>query len=163
MIRSLRQRHRRLAVALGIFLPVAFAVGIAARKPVPAVAELPAALVATPQKFEAVVWERADLFAKTPVRVRLVREQTGAGRFAIALAAAKDFARPDLIVCWTAGNPNLTDALPDKAILLGPFGSGALPLPDETATSNGALVLYSLANGEIVDVSKPIRFNDSTQ
>lgn len=155
MIRPLRQRHRHMVIALGILLPVAFAVGIAARKPVPVVSELPAALTGAPQKFAAVVWERGDLFTKTPVHVRLLRGQGGVGRFGIGLSAAKDFVKPDLIVYWVAGNPVVTDGPPADAILLGTFGA-TLPLPDESAKSSGSLILFSLADNEIVDVSKPV-------
>ena len=156
MIHSLRQQHRRTFLALGIFLPVAFVVGIAARKSVPTVAELPAALAATPQKFEAVEWERADLFSKSPVQVRLLRKQKSSGQFAVSFSAAKDFVPPDLIVYWVTANSSVTNTLPANAILLGTFSAAALPLSDEIVKSNGALILYSLANGEIVEVSKPI-------
>src|SRR5438105_1969976 len=67
MIRPLRQRHRRIVIVLGIFLPVAFVAGVAARKPVPGMASLPPGLVAPPQKFSAIGWERTDLFTKTPI------------------------------------------------------------------------------------------------
>ena len=163
MIRSLRQQHRRTFIALGIFLPIAFAVGLTARQRVPTVAELPAALAATSQKFAAVEWERTDLFAKSPVQVRLLREQKDAGRFAIAFSAAKDFVKPDLIVYWVAGNQSTTDTFPANAILLGSFSATALPLSDEVSKSNGALILYSLADNEIVAASKPVRFNDSAK
>ncbi|MEY4918535.1 MAG: hypothetical protein RL616_2448 [Verrucomicrobiota bacterium] len=162
MIRSLRQRHRRIAIVLGMFLSVAFAVGLAARKPMPLEKELPAAFTA-PRQFEKVGWQRADLFAKSPVQVRLLRGKNGAGKFAAALSAANDFTKPDLLVYWVSGNPNLTNTLPDNAILLGVFNSPALPLPDAAAESSGVLVLYGLADNEIVDVSKAIRFNDSTE
>ena len=163
MIYPLRQRHRRIVIALGIFLPIVFVIGIAARKPAPTVAKLPAGLTATSQQFDAVEWKRADLFAKTPIEVYLLREQKSSGRFGIEFSAAKEFVKPDLIVYWVAGNPNMTDTLPDNAILLGAFSSTALPLSDEVAKSNGVLVLYSLADNEIADVSKPIQFNGSTK
>jgi len=51
MIRSLRQRHRRVVIALGAFLPIAFAVGIAARKSVPSMTSLPTELVGSPRTF----------------------------------------------------------------------------------------------------------------
>lgn len=156
MIRPLRQRHRRMIIVLGVFLPVAFAVGIAARKPVPGMNSLPKELVASPQKFAVTEWERADLFAKTPIQVRLLRENAGKGGFAVEFSASKDFVKPDLIVYWVAGNSNLTDKLPDNARLLGAFNSSvALSLPPATATGSGVLVLYSLADQEIVEVSKP--------
>ena len=156
MIRPLRQRHRHMVVALGVFLPVALAVGIAARKPVPGVTSLPKELVASPREFAATEWERADLFTKTPIQVRLLRESTGAGRFAVAFSAAKDFVKPDLIVYWVAGISNITDTLPENSRLLGVFNSSvALALPSDALPGSGVLVLYSLAVQEIVDVSKP--------
>jgi len=156
MIHSLRQRHRRIVLVLGVFLPIAFVMGVAARKPAPTVAKLPAALTATSQQFEAVEWKRADLFAKTPIEVHLLREQKSSGRFGIKFSAAQDFVKPDLIVYWVAGNPDMTDTLPDNAILLGSFSSATLPLPDEVAKSNGEFVLFSLADNQIVDVSQPV-------
>jgi hypothetical protein len=162
MIHRLRQHHGRMLIALGIFLPVMFAIGICARKPMPKTTELPPTLAATTQTFEAVFWKNADVFAKAPIQVRLLREQQGAGRFAISFSSAQDFAKPDLIVYWVTGSPSITNTLPDDAILLGTCNTTALPLPDDVAKSSGALVLYSLADNEIVDVSKLIRFNDFT-
>jgi hypothetical protein len=53
--------------------------------------------------------------------------------------------------------------LPGNAQLLGAFNSSsALVLPAEAATQTGVLILYSLADNEIVDVSKPIRVNEVT-
>jgi len=156
MIYSLRLRHRRMVIVLGVILPAAFAVGIAARKPVPSIEQLPTGLVASPQNFAATEWERSDLFVITPTQVRLLRESVGAGRFAVEFSAAKDFVKPDLIVYWVAGNPNITDTLPDRARLLGAFSSSvALPLSPDAGAGSGVLILYSLADQEVVEVSKP--------
>ena len=156
MIRPLRQLHRHTMVALGIFLPIVFALGIAARKPVPSMDSLPANLVALPQKFAETEWERADLFVKSPIRVRLLREESSRGRFAVEFSAPKDFVKPDLMVYWVASDSNVTDALPDAAQLLGAFSSSSpLALPENLTMQNGALLLYSLADNEIVEVSKP--------
>jgi len=38
-----------------------------------------------------------------------------------------------------------------------------LPLPVEAASTSGVLVLFSLADNEIVDISKPIQFNQPTR
>lgn len=158
MIRPLRQRHRRMAAVIGVLLPVAFAAGIAARKPAPTVATLPTALARTAQHFEALEWERADLFTKTPIQIRLLRESASMGHFAVMLAVAKDFVKPDLIVYWVAGSPSITDMLPNNARLLGALSSSvALSLPPDAASGSGVLILYSLADQELVEVSKPFR------
>ncbi len=156
MIRALRQRHCRMVIVLGVVLPIAFSVGIAARKPVPDMISLPKELVTSRQKFAATEWERADLFTKTPIQVRLLRESAGAGHFAVEFSAAKDFVKPDLIVYWVTGSQNITDTLPENAWLLGTFNSSvALSLSPDAEPGSGVLVLYSLADQEIVEVSKP--------
>src|SRR6266550_2358886 len=156
MISPLRQQHRRMVIVLGVFLPIAFLIGIPARKSVPGMTSLPQELVASPQKFAVTEWERADLFTKTPIQVRLLRESAGASHFAVEFSAAKDFVKPDLIVYSIAGNPKITDMLPDNARLLGAFNSSvALPLSPDAGPGSGVLVLYSLADQEVVEVSKP--------
>jgi hypothetical protein len=159
MIRPLRQRHCRIFLALGIFLPVAFVVGIAARKPLPEVNSLPNEIAPATASFAAEVWSRADLFPQSPVRIRLRRAQIGTGKFAVTLSAVNDFVKPDLLVYWLAGNPNVTNALPDNAILLGAFNAPQLLLPAAAEKTGGLLVLYSLADNEIADVSKPIHLD----
>lgn len=144
--------------ALGIVLPVAFVAGIALRKTVPLRAEKN--WVTELREAEKLVWERGDPFSKIPVRVRLLR---GPAWQRIGFSADRGFAKPDLLVYWAAGNPTIGETLPANAQLLGPFNpSVTLQLPDE-ASSGGVLVLYSLADHEIVDVSKPTRFNDPSQ
>jgi len=146
MIRPLRQRHHRIVIALGVLLPVAFALGIAARQPVPNMDSLPANLVAMPQKSEVTEWERA---------VRFLREQNNTGRFAVGFSAPKNFVKPDLMVYWIAGDAKISDTLPNAAQLLGAFrSSSALALPENLTMQNGMLVLYSLADNEIFGVSK---------
>ena len=159
MIRPLRQRHLRAFSVLGVALPVAFIVGIAARKPVPTSDSLPNEFSNQQRQFTANQWTRDGLFSKTPIRVALVRERTGAGQFAVELSAPKDFAKPDLLVYWIAGSPTVSDAIPDNAVLLGAFdGSKPLPFPTSSPASNGTLILYSLVDHEVVDVSKHISF-----
>jgi hypothetical protein len=160
MILPLRQRHRRVFAVLGVLLPLAFVFGIAARRTVPNAATLPPELSLWAQHFAATDYERDDLFSKSPVQVRLWREQ-GTGRLAVELNAASDFLKPDLLVYWSAGQP-AGDALPPNASLLGAFVAGPLALPEEASVSDGSLILFSLADQEIVDVSKPVRFNAST-
>ena len=157
MIRPLRQRHRRMVVGLGVLLPIAFAVGIVARKPVPVAASLPAALVQPSPAFAAAEWDRSDLFAKAHIKIQLLRESADSRRLAVKFFADNNFVKPDLIAYWIAGEAPVTDSVPDSAQLLGGFAQAeALPLPDDAAMRGGRLVLYSLADQEIVDVSKPL-------
>ena len=155
MIRPLRQRHRRMFIVLGVALPVALVAGIAARKPVPVTPSLPGGIVGEPVQFAATQWSRNDLFARQAIQVVLVRERVGAGRLAIKLSAPEDFAKPDLLVYWVAGNSTVSDTIPDDAFLLGSFnGPGPLPLPPGVSPSSGRLILYSLADHDVVDLSK---------
>jgi hypothetical protein len=163
MILALRQRHRRMFAVIGILVPFAFAIGIAARKPVPSVATLPTGLKTSERQFSSTEWERGDLFTKSSIQVRLLRESAGVGQFAISFAAPKDFVRPDLIVYWVEGNPPIADTLPDSASLLGSFCSPALVLPTEASKANGVIVLYSMADNEIVDMSKPLSISSEGQ
>lgn len=163
MIRPLRQRHYHAFVVIGFLLPIVFAFGIVARKPFPTMEALPDGLFVAAQKFPVPLWKRTDVFAKSPIQVQLLGESDQGKSLAVAFSAAKDyFIKPDLMVYWIAGQPSISDKLPAEAKLLGGFDSGDLPLPLEAAATNGVLVLYSLADNEIVDISQPIRFNDST-
>jgi hypothetical protein len=157
MILPLRQRHRRIAISLGVVLPILFIAGIAARKPVPSMPSLPSETGTFAPGPATRVWARSDLFAKTAVQVRLVRENVANGRAALEFSATRDLVKPDLIVYWIAGNPKVIETLPDNALLLGAFSSPSLLLPPKVSTESGVLVLYSLANNEIVDVSKPLQ------
>src|SRR5690349_21830035 len=154
MVLPLRQCHRRIVIAMGVILPVALTLGVAARKPAPTVTSLPANL-ATPEISSATtVWDRSDLFAKAAIQVRLLRDNTNGSRFSLKFSAAKDFVKPDLLVYWIPEDSKGVNSLPESALLLGSFHSASLVLPAEAAVHPGVLVLYSLANGEIVGVSK---------
>jgi hypothetical protein len=160
MIHSLRQYHRRTVLALGVFLPVAFILGITVRKPLPAMEATPAALVRVPQNFTVTEWQRPGLFPKSPVETSLLRASANGGGWALSFVAARDFVQPDLLVYGVPGDVAVTDSLPGDAVLLGGFSSPALPLPAALAATNGVIILYSLANGGIVDVSRPIQFSN---
>lgn len=158
MIRPLRQYHRRAFIALGLFLPVVFALGIAVRKPVPTMA--PAAVLKAPAEFTVTLPDQPGLFSKAPVQVHLLQASTDPHRLAVSFKAAPDFVEPDLLVYGIPGSLTATDSLAGNAILLGRFATPVLPLPDSLTQTNGMLLLYSLANQEMVDVSKPIQFKD---
>ena len=157
MIRLLRQRHRRMVIALALALPIGFSIGIAARRPVPSMASLPGELRTFSRGSAATVWERSDLFVNAPIQARLLRESGKSGRFALELSAPRDFVKPDLIVYWVADGSKLTEALPNNALLLGAFSLAVFTLPGNMPSEDGSLVLYSLANNETEAVSKPLR------
>ena len=75
MILSLRQRHRRIFMVIGVMLPLLFVVGMVARRAVPQPASLPPELTSETVTFTATDYERGDLFEKSSVQVRLWREQ----------------------------------------------------------------------------------------
>lgn len=158
MILPLRQRHRLIFAVLGVLLPVAFAVGIAARKTATPAETLPPELSSQTQTFTATDQERNDLFAKSGVKVRRWQD-LNARKLGIGLVAPKEFVKPDLIVYWLPGQQEISDHVPADATLLGSFVSTVLPLPAEAAEKEGALILFSLADQEIVDVSKQVRFS----
>jgi hypothetical protein len=161
MITSLRQRHRRMFALIGVLLPLAFVAGIVARRTVPATSMLPPELSNTPaQTFTATGYEREDAFENAPVTIRLWRDLS-TGQAAVGFSAPKDFVKPDLIAYWITRQPTNRTELPADVVLLGSFVATALPLPAEAATAEGSLILFSLADQEIVDISKPLRFGQS--
>jgi hypothetical protein len=162
MILPLRQRHRRMFAVLGALLTLLFVVGIAVRRAVPQPETLPPELSAQTVTYTATDYERGDLFDKFPIQARLWREQ-GTARLAVGFSAAKDFLKPDLLAYWSAAHPTTKDAWPEDATLLGAFVAGPLVLPAEASVSDGFLILFSLANHEVVDVSKPTRFSHQTK
>jgi hypothetical protein len=142
-------------MALAVILPAIFALGFVLRKPVPFVDKLPTGLMPVASLYESTGRPRNDLFSKMSLQVRFLQEQTDTNRFAIKLTGGQDMIKPDLLVYWLSGNSSNSDHLSDSAILLGTFGLNAFALPDQATRSGGVLALYSLADGVIVDVSKP--------
>jgi hypothetical protein len=156
MILPLRRRHRRMFAAISFLLPVAFAAGVAARKPIPTTT-LPNPLPSAQATFSINQWERHDLFTDTALRVELLRDASNTNHSAIQMSAPKDFVKADLLVYWLPAESTLKDNIPDDAVLLGAFVSGQLLAVPPTLTAKpGSLVLYSLADHEITAVSKPV-------
>jgi hypothetical protein len=156
MILRLRQRHRRVFIALGIFLPVALAVGIAARRPIPVMENL-SGLTSVQMNFPIVVWTNKARFAQLPIEVELQRESENRGYFGAKLTADKNFLAADALVYWVTGDSTSTNALPRGALLLGSFDSSTtLPIPPRAETMvPGELLLYSLANKQVLGISTP--------
>ena len=151
-----------MVIVIGILLPITFVGAIAARRPAPLMRTVPPEFSASIAHFESVIWEKSDLFAKSQIKLRLLR---ASAEFGIQFIAPKDFLKPDLIVYWSPGEWAGSEVIPDNAQFLGQFSSAGMRLPKAAYGSSGSLILYSLADNEIVDVSKPIAiqlFNGST-
>ena len=138
--------------ALGVLLPVAFAVGIAARRPIP-VASVPPELGGKVKDFAQVILTKADLWPGHDIITTLRRDDTGSVAAELTL---RDLAKPDVLVYWAAGKESARESLPDNARLLGALTARVpLLLPAEVRDEPGCFVLYSLADHEIVATSNP--------
>ena len=141
-----------MVCALGVLLPVAFTVGLAARKVVPVSTTLLPGLAGGTNDLGGVVWTKLDLWAGLRITTRLHRD--AAGSLTVELVAP-DIMKPDVLVYWAAGKETAIDGLPANARLLGAL-SNRTPLPVSAAARReaGRFVLYSLAEHEVVGVSK---------
>ena len=155
MILPLRRRHRWIIGTWWLLLPAAFAAGLAARKPVPAISSIPALTAGDSGEFERVVWTQSDLWPGQRIGTQLRRNMAGA--MALELAV-ESLVKPDLLLYWASGaETNPTTGLPDNARLLGAATQRALlPFPAAARGEPGRLLLYSLADHEVVAASKPL-------
>lgn len=152
MIRPLRQRHRLMVCTLGVLLPIGFAAGIAARKPVPVAATVAPELTGKATDPAKVAWTKADLWPGQRIITSLRRE--AAGSVAVEFTF-RDLVKPDVLVYWAAGKEADGEGLPDNARLLGALASRTpLSLPTDVRGEAGQFVLYSLADHEVVAASK---------
>ena len=157
MIRPLRQRHRLMAFALGALLPVTFVFGMAARHEVPIDPTRNGPLPAASHWTE--LWHRDDLWEGRKLNTRLLTNSTSAQSVAIELRGQERIVRPDLLVYWTPQTGKFSGSLPDDVFLLGSFAQSfpaPLRLPPQSIVQRGVLIIYSLAEQEIIAVSRPL-------
>lgn len=153
MMRTHRQRHRRMIGFLAGLLPIVFAASVIARRPVP-VSKSPApGLSPQPAEYGSIVFTKTDLWPGHPFVTHLRRD--AAGLIAVEFQF-REFARPDVLAYWVAGHDSPTDRLADNARLLGAFlPRTPLAIPAAARGEPGRFVLYSLADHEIVARSRP--------
>lgn len=151
MIRPLRRGHRYVFLALTAILPATVVVGLSGRKPVPSVSLPPVLGAAEPGGQE--VWRRADLFGANRITARLLRRQDRG----LHMEVTGNVAAPDLLIYWTSNTAGAD--LPADAVLLGRFGHSAV-VPSNLHGRSGQLVLYSLANHEVVAASQTLQFSN---
>ena len=145
MIRPLRSRHRILTTIMLVVSAGGLGVGLAARRPMPTMTTLPAAL--SPEA--------------APITTPLPLSWTGEGapvaaldaRGRLSLTLGEPLRRPDPLLYWApaAGMGQPGEGLPDGAIFLGAVtGDPAqrLALPD--AVGPGRLLIFSLGHAQVV-------------
>jgi hypothetical protein len=155
MVLALRQRHRVMVLALGAFLPAAFVFGIASRHHVPLLPAPPNHLAYQPDQAVA-KWMREDLWQKSQLRTRLLTD-SAQSTIALEVTAPEPVVKPDVLLYWIPGNQEIQEMLPNDAILLGAWMQDPVrPLNVGPAIkgSQGKLVLYSLPDHEILNVTK---------
>jgi hypothetical protein len=160
MIRPLRQRHRIVVLALSAFLPAVFVLGIASRRSVPLIPSLPSGLSAQAGQTSQSVWVRDDLWEKKPLRTRLLSDPV-TSNLALEVTATTPVVLPDVLLYWAPATSKLDDSLPSDAVLLGAWmqePANPVAVPQPAKAGQGRLILYSLADHEIVNVSKPFAF-----
>jgi len=156
MIRPLRQRHRLIVCTLGVLLPVAFTAGLAARKPVPLAANVTWQIARQASDFDRVVWTKPDIWPGQRIITSLRRDATGS---VVVELTFRDLAKPDVLIYWAAKKDTVIEGLPGDARLLGALSNRApLRIPADVRGEAGRLLLYSLADHEVVAVSNPVAF-----
>lgn len=156
MILHLRRRHRQIVCTLAFALPVLLATGIAARRPVPIANSLPASLSSNDSHLGRVLWSRTDLWPSQESTSILRDDPVG---FVAIGFVFHGLLKPDVLVYWTAAQQTAGDRLPADARLFGALVNGkTIPVPADVRGKTGRLILYSLAEHEVVATSESFSF-----
>jgi len=152
MTRSLRRRHRFLIVGLVVVMPVLFGLCLAARRPFP-VGNAAAILGTAPGDATGVVVGTIPVHWSIPgITTTFYRDL--AGHVTVRLDS-HDMASPDVLVYWSVGTGTIHERLPADARLLGAFSHRqALPIPEDATGETGRLLLYSLADHQVLALSR---------
>src|SRR5262245_9039043 len=118
MVLPLRQRHRVMVLAMGVVLPAAFVFGIVSRHSVPILSAIPNALQHQSVKADNAAWLREDLWEKSQLRTRLLADSTQS-TLALEVTGPAPVIKPDTLLYWVPGNPEIIQSLPNDAVLLG--------------------------------------------
>lgn len=150
MIHKLRQRHRAMVYALGVLLPIGFLSGISARVSVP----IQASEATRAHSNQRVLLERNDLWSNTII-TRITTDPKSPEQTFVTLLPREPIIKPDVLLYWIPGGNGPLDSLPENAVLVGAMvNEVSLALPRTNRGESGSLLLYSLANHEIVAASK---------
>lgn len=139
---------------LAFVLPVAFVFSVAARRTVPPGSPSGTLFNAAPGAYGEVVWTDADAWPGK--RILTVLQTDPLGSLTVEFMF-RELPGPDVLAYWVPSNWAPGDRLPANAQLLGAFLNGEiLPLAGRPRGEPGRFVLYSLANHQIVSISKPM-------
>ena len=143
-----------VVLALSVVVPVAFVLGITSRRVVPLVASMPSGfgIQSAPSLAR---WARDELWEKEQLRTQLLENSTGSN-LSLEVTAPEPIVRPDVLLYWSPGNLEIGESVPNNAILLGAWiqePQRAIQLP-QAVKGEGRLILYSLADHEMLNVSK---------
>ncbi len=150
MVHNLRNRHRMTFIVLAIVIPAGFVASIAGRKPIPTddrVSQITQPETTQPSQF---IFSEDDLWQNHPIQTKAFFTDSV---LTLELTPQTYLAYPDLLVYWHSGATN-SEALPQNAYLLGAQNNNAaslFTLPANAAGSPGTLVLYSLAQQQVID------------
>ncbi|MCL4789706.1 MAG: hypothetical protein KJ070_23480 [Verrucomicrobia bacterium] len=112
---------------------------------------LPNGLSQSPSRSSEMV---RDFLGTYPLGVRLFRDAESQAAWSVQIIARFPPVGPDLLVYWIPATQTLSRNLPDDARLLGAFvPEMAFALPPESVSNRGRLLLYSLANQEVLEAS----------
>lgn len=154
MIRALRDRHRMIATALAVTLPIAY-MAILVGRPVGTSTPAPAAdstgLEPTGPPFALLVEPR--------ITGRLLAAAGDSAATAIQVVPSRDPGIPDLLVYWVRSAPADPPSLPRDARLLAALRGSrtqVLPLPEPGRPPGGTIILYSQGWQRVMAVA-PLR------
>ena len=156
MILPLRRYHRRVFSFLVVVLPLLVLIGIMRRQSPPSLDTIPPELLPQSRTYAETTYRREDLFANSGVTMSLWKDSSTED-YAVRLVAPQGLARPDVSVYWFSSHLDPLNQVPPTAQWLGSFASAILPVPKEALQTEGRLILFSLAAGEILETSKPFR------
>ena len=140
MIQPLRAWHQHLFTALAVVLPVTFGAALIVRPAPPkSFARKPAGVVIHESKAG---WKSHAI---------TTRIRTSGAERTVELTAQRDILEPDLLVYLAPADPG--KSLPQDALLLGSFRSGASYLLPARPPRASVLVLYSGPRREVVDAA----------
>ncbi len=145
-----------MTALLAVVVPVVFVFGLLARQPDPAPnARIPVPILEDPGDFSVSVTESRSFGELTGISYRVLGRAAGSPVQAIELANLQAVRYPALLLYWLPGDQGIVPeagSLTD-AYILGSWSvttTGVFRLPERAHDEEGSLVLYSMAQGDIV-------------